>query len=100
LDLKKSQEGVLQSDMYQAYAYAREFDCPHVILLYPRFGKLDRNVAGYQLHPGDGVSCVDVKTIDVSQTVSQVRRDLTEIVQAALGEHNSDRQKRSRAIDI
>ena len=85
LDPAKPHEGVRQSDMYQAYAYAREFESPHVILLYPRFGNLGQKVAGYRLHPGNAASPrIEVKTVDVSQPVSQVRHELNGIVEPTL----------------
>jgi 5-methylcytosine-specific restriction enzyme subunit McrC len=85
LDLTKSHEGVRQSDMYQAYAYAREFESPHVILLYPRFGDLGQKVAGYRLPPGDDSSSrIDVATVDVTQPTSQVRHELEDVIAKAL----------------
>lgn len=85
LDSAKPHEGVRQSDMYQAYAYAREFDCPCVILLYPRFGDLGQRVAGYRLCPADDSSPrIEIKTVDVTQPASQVRQELELIVSAAL----------------
>ncbi|GIP52927.1 McrC family protein [Paenibacillus vini] len=35
LDSKKKNFGISQDDIYQMYAYAREYDCNKVILLYP-----------------------------------------------------------------
>lgn len=85
LDHAKSHEGVRQSDMYQAYAYAREFDCPCVILLYPRFGDLGQRVADYRLQPGDESSPqIEIKTVDVTQLAAQVRQELEIVVSAAL----------------
>lgn len=86
LDPAKPHEGVRQSDMYQAYAYAREFDCPCVILLYPRFGNLDQRVADYRMQPGDVASPrVEIKTVDVTQSAGQVRHELNGIVRATVG---------------
>lgn len=36
LDKSKPNLGVSQSDIYQMYAYAREFECEEVVLLYPQ----------------------------------------------------------------
>lgn len=36
LDNNKANFGISQVDIYQMYAYAREFDCEEVILLYPK----------------------------------------------------------------
>lgn len=85
LDPAKSHEGVRQSDMYQAYAYAQEFDCPCVILLYPRFGDLGQRVADYRLQPGNDLSPrIEIKTIDVTRPPAQVRKELERVVSAAL----------------
>ena len=85
LDLSKSHEGVRQSDMYQAYAYAKEFDCSHVILLYPRFGDLGQQVAGYSLPPGGESSPrITINTVDVSGSANDVRHELAGIVEKAL----------------
>lgn len=85
LDATKSHEGVRQSDMYQAYAYAREFTCPHVILLYPRFGDLGGEVATYQLSPGEESSSrITIRTVDVAQPAKIVRAELQLLVAEAL----------------
>lgn len=77
--------GVRQSDMYQAYAYAREFNCPTVILLYPRSGELGQRVADYRLQPGDDSSPrIEIKTVDVTQPASQVRQELEHIIAVTL----------------
>jgi 5-methylcytosine-specific restriction enzyme subunit McrC len=85
LDASKPHEGVRQSDMYQAYAYAREFDCPRVILLYPQHGGIGPNIANYRLSPGDD-NCprIEVTTVDVTQPPSRVWQQLGQMVQAAL----------------
>jgi 5-methylcytosine-specific restriction enzyme subunit McrC len=95
LDPTMTHEGVGQSDMYQAYAYAREFECPNAILLYPRFGKLGQKVAGYQLHPGNAVSPrIDIKTIDVAQANNRVRSELKQIIEAALDPRGGESTER------
>ncbi len=85
LDPAKLHEGVRQSDMYQAYAYAREFDCPCVILLYPRCGALGLRVADYRLQSCDDSSPrIEIKTVDITQPAAKVRQELETIVSAAL----------------
>lgn len=86
LDRTHPHEGVRQSDMYQAYAYAREYSCPHVILLYPRFRDLSPNVAAYRLQPGDENSPrIGVKTVDITQPIAKVRQELQGLLREALG---------------
>jgi 5-methylcytosine-specific restriction enzyme subunit McrC len=81
LDSAKSHEGVRQSDMYQAYAYAKEFACPRVILLYPRIGDLGRRVASYHLQPGNDQSPrIEINTVDVMQPIGQVGRELSSML--------------------
>ncbi|MFO0905712.1 MAG: hypothetical protein U0939_22080 [Pirellulales bacterium] len=100
LDRAQPHEGVRQSDMYQAYAYAREYGCPHVILLYPRFGDLAPTVAAYRLQPGDESSPrIDVKTVDIAQPVAQVRRDLWGFLSEALDELPQDVDVRANQPD-
>jgi 5-methylcytosine-specific restriction enzyme subunit McrC len=38
LKVNERKLGINQSDMYQMYGYAREYQCEHVVLLYPKFG--------------------------------------------------------------
>ena len=35
-DLSDPQAGVAEADAYQMFAYARRYDCPRIVLLYPR----------------------------------------------------------------
>ena len=66
LDPNRSHHDVSQSDMYQMYAYGKEYDSPRVILLYPQHGDLPGAVADYQ-HPEDEpVKRIQIRTIDVS----------------------------------
>ncbi len=82
LDLDDRYEGVRQSDAYQAYAYAREFGCRCVVLLYPvsSVGSQGR-VASYTLSPLDGESQrVEVWTADVSLCARDLGRQLQNVV--------------------
>ena len=81
LDPAKTHEGVRQADMYQAYAYSKEFDCPCVILLYPRYGDLGPHVAGYRVSPGtDQSPRIEVCTVDITAPTSDVRRELGQLL--------------------
>ena len=76
LDLERPHENVSQSDVYQMYAYGREFDSPTVVLLYPRFAGIPEKVATYRHHEG-GLAArrIDIRTVDVaSETRGQLRR--------------------------
>lgn len=56
--------GVAQDDMYQMYAYGKEYGCPLVVLLYPQHGDLKARVASYRHPPGeDGCSQIEVATV-------------------------------------
>lgn len=69
LDRSKSHDGVSQADMYQMYAYAREFRCSRVILLFPATDNVSERIATYELDETDGVLReIEVWTIDVSET--------------------------------
>lgn len=61
--------GVSQSDVYQMMAYARLYQCPEVMLLYPHHGGLGSDVldAGYGMVKGDE-----------RLTIASVRLDLVE----------------------
>ncbi|MEK6238359.1 MAG: McrC family protein [Planctomycetales bacterium] len=88
----KTHAGVLQADMYQAYAYAKEFDCPSVILLFPQNAGLPQRVADYRLNPGDETSPrIDVRAIDVTATRAAVVRQLREIIGEAMSAGTSVR---------
>lgn len=66
LNLDQSNSGVNQGDIYQAYAYGKEFGCKRVIILYPRTGNLVPRVAVYRHRPGSEMCpSVEIWTIDV-----------------------------------
>lgn len=68
LDMHRAHDGVSQADMYQMYAYGKEYACPLVILLYPHGAGLPRHVATYRHRPGEvGCPRIEVWTVDVSQ---------------------------------
>lgn len=91
LDPAKPHGNVSQSDVYQAYAYGKEYRSPRVILLYPRWGALPSVQARYAhpRHTGDEPREVWIATVDVSQPlhtsagVRQLRDDLRELVRVA-----------------
>lgn len=86
LDRSKSHEGVSQADMYQMYAYAKEYKCPRVVLLYPRHGDFARRVASYHLAPvGHDSPRIEVCTVDVSRPASEVARELEGLVSEITG---------------
>jgi 5-methylcytosine-specific restriction enzyme subunit McrC len=45
-DLADPQAGVAEADAYQMYAYARRYDCPRVVLLYPASLTVDSSTEG------------------------------------------------------
>lgn len=85
LDPCKPHEGVRQSDIYQAYAYAREFNCPCVVLLYPHSKHLEPRVSTYDLHrEGATTARIEIATIDVSRPVPQVKQQLTQLLELVM----------------
>lgn len=89
LDPSKPHCNVQQGDMYQMYAYGREFMSPRTVLLYPRWGTLSEIVMTYD-HPrplaaGEPAPKIAVATVDVSTSLAvrgnleALRRSLTRI---------------------
>ncbi|HLV02559.1 MAG TPA: hypothetical protein VKZ59_14910, partial [Acidobacteriota bacterium] len=102
LDRSKPNDNVSHADMYQMYAYGKEYDCPRVVLLYPRHGTLPLSVAEY-IHPEKGTEpprVVVVGTVDISApmhvsfSLTDLRRDLVEI---ALGNLVPEEKRRTPA---
>ena len=64
LDVTKNNFGVSQTDFYQMYAYARQYHCPHIVLLYPQTAGME-----YAVHEKFKVQGTDetirVATVDV-----------------------------------
>lgn len=75
LTLSQPHEGVSQADMYQMYAYAREFGCPRVILLYPRTMVLPGQVAIYHIGAIDGPR-IEVWAVDITESPKQIVKQL------------------------
>ncbi len=81
LDRSKPHNGVLSSDMYQMYAYAKEYKCPLVIILYPRHGEFEQHVDSYRLLPGDEhAPRIEVCTVDISQPAIAVAAELRQLL--------------------
>lgn len=74
LDLSKSHANISQADMYQMYAYGKEFDSPVTVLIYPRFGELPEKIAEYAHNPdtdmGSPGRIILVRTVDISSPIS------------------------------
>jgi 5-methylcytosine-specific restriction enzyme subunit McrC len=89
LSIDEAKDGVVQSDLYQMYAYASCYDCPDVVLLYPHHKELgpDAGVRGiYSLNPwiseaGKSGRWVRVATLDLSD-LKTVPAQLNEIMLA------------------
>jgi len=85
LDRSAAHNGVPQTDMYQMYAYAKEYDCPLVILLFPRHAGFERHVATYRLPPADAASPrIAVCTVDVGTSPREVAGELRELLEELL----------------
>lgn len=78
LSLQEAREGAAQSDLYQMYAYANNYECTNVVLLYPHHSALGDNVglrASYKLNKWigarDGSSGqIQIATVDLSDLKS------------------------------
>lgn len=83
LDRNRAHDNVSQSDIYQMYAYGKEYDSPRVILLYPRHNAFPNTVADYKHLDGEPPKCIQVRTIDVSEPLArkEVRSRLRETLQ-------------------
>ncbi|WP_319574231.1 hypothetical protein [uncultured Desulfobacter sp.] len=88
LDPQKRYFGISQADMYQMYAYGKEFNVPLTIILFPRWGKLPLKVAEYHhpAHPGEPKRTIEAMTLSVSEangrteSVLNLRKELLEII--------------------
>ena len=87
LDLGRSHNGVSQSDMYQMYAYGKEFDVARTILVYPRHGRPTRKsrdlpTSSNKRNPSMRRGFIDIATVNISVPLStregtgQLRSDL------------------------
>jgi len=91
LDRSLPHAGVSQADMYQMYAYGKEYRCDRVVVLYPRHGDLPAHVASYQHVPGDASSpVIEIRTIDIRAERPSILGELRAIVQG--GEASGPRQ--------
>lgn len=95
LNLSEPHEGVTAGDMYQAYAYGKEYACPRVVLLYPRVAGLGPNIADYRHKPGaDDSARIIIATVDVGQSATSgsdsVASQLREMLQSQLSRGRAD----------
>jgi len=90
LDPEQPNWGISQADMYQMYAYGKEYACPRVVLVYPRFGELPLDVATYRHHPGEASSLrIDVRCIEVGAGAARAVRDMDQIVSSGRSREGS-----------
>jgi 5-methylcytosine-specific restriction enzyme subunit McrC len=85
LSAKETHLGVATSDFYQMYVYARRYDCPQVLLLYPQTIDMDAPIRGrYELEDFPGH--IRVETLDLRTDLSnwQNRKNLIEQFQTIL----------------
>jgi 5-methylcytosine-specific restriction enzyme subunit McrC len=88
LSKEKAKDGVVQSDLYQMYAYASCYQCPEIVLLYPHHSEIGPTAGvrdSYLLNPwiGEigkgGQRRVKVATIDLSD-LTTVQDQLRQIL--------------------
>ena len=86
LDINKPHDNVSQADIYQMYAYGKEYDSPKVILLYPQHSDLPCAVAEYEHMGVDPNKRIMVWTVNVSKPLNrqdvklQLHKTLCEMV--------------------
>lgn len=84
LDSNRSRFNVSQSDMYQMYAYGKEYKCPKVILLYPEHSGLPHAVSDYEHLEDAPAKRILVRTVNVSEPLT--RREVTAHLRKTLRE--------------
>ncbi|MEE8186106.1 MAG: hypothetical protein V3T99_00405, partial [Nitrososphaerales archaeon] len=84
LDQNLPHSNVSQVDIYQMYAYGKEYDVPKVILLYPHHLDLPQAVGDYQHHEVELAKQILVRTINISEPLN--RRDVTTRLRKTLRE--------------
>ena len=60
--------GVSQADLYQMHAYARRYQCPRVVLLYPRTAEMSESL--HERFTLEGGGTIEVATVDLSVDLS------------------------------
>jgi 5-methylcytosine-specific restriction enzyme subunit McrC len=81
LDRSLPHAGVSQADMYQMYAYGKEYPCRRVIVLYPRHTELPVHLATYHHAPGDSeCPVIEVRTIDIGADQRSIRCQLEALI--------------------
>jgi len=69
LDADVKASGIAQADFYQMYAYARRYDCPRVLMLYPQTSEmLTSHRARFTTAEGDKI--IEAATIDLRLNMS------------------------------
>ena len=61
--------GIAQADMYQAYAYGKEYDIPQTLFVYPRWGSLNAAPADYfhgHSRAGEQSFRIGIRTLDLA----------------------------------
>jgi 5-methylcytosine-specific restriction enzyme subunit McrC len=83
--------GISQADFYQMYAYARRYDCPRVLLLYPQTTEMPRSLrASFPLQTTDKVIEAATVNLRVTLSSSQGRQKLIDELKSILGGLSDD----------
>jgi 5-methylcytosine-specific restriction enzyme subunit McrC len=88
LDESACNFNISQADIYQVYAYGKEFDSPRVILLYPRHSDIPARLTEYQhnYRPDETPKEIVIATVDVSRPLGKanhrntLREELRDLV--------------------
>ncbi|MCC5875805.1 MAG: hypothetical protein JJU11_06265 [Candidatus Sumerlaeia bacterium] len=75
LNTTQTCDGVSQADMYQVYAYGKEFGVDKVVLLYPNPCKTNLQYQSY-LHQADSSMYIRIGTVSVARSARETVADL------------------------
>lgn len=85
--------GISQADFYQMYAYARRYDCPRVLLLYPQTSEMAQPLrASFPLQASDKLIEAATINMQVGLSNSQERQALIDELKLILGGSNGDQE--------
>jgi 5-methylcytosine-specific restriction enzyme subunit McrC len=72
LDLNKNNFGVSQSDFYQMYAYSQQYECPHIVLLYPQTAGME-NALNEKFQVARPLRFSETSKVSALQTAATIR---------------------------
>ena len=70
LDVRFPHNAVSQADIYQMYAYGKEYNSPRVVVLYPQYNNLPVDVAEYYHNEDSPLRTIEIKTLNISESLT------------------------------